>query len=158
MKPNILTMTLGFTLLASANMVAKELETVLSLPNNQEKHYWLSVKKVAPNYPSRASSKGKMGCATVLYIIEPDGTTSNHRVIVGYPKRLFDRSSVQAAKQFLYEPSEKNVTREAVFTINTFTYELSDGHMSSNDDKRKILSDKCTDAANKILAEEPESG
>ncbi|MCF6226824.1 MAG: energy transducer TonB [Xanthomonadales bacterium] len=157
MKSNILTITLGFTLLVSANIVAQELETVLFIPSDQSNDYWLSVKKVAPIYPSRASIKGKMGCATVLYSIEPDGTTSNHRVVVAYPKWLFDRSSIQAAKQFLYEPSEENIAREAVYTSNTFTYQLLGDNTKSNDEKRENLSDKCTDAANKILAEESES-
>lgn len=151
-------MTLGFTLFVSTNIAAKELDAILLLPNNQDMHYWLSVKKVAPNYPSRASIRSKMGCATVLFIIEPDGITSNHRVVVAYPKRLFDRSSIQAAKQFLYEPTEKNVARVAAYAINTFTYELLNDNRKANDDeKRENLSDKCTDAANKILAEESES-
>ncbi len=72
MKSNIVTTTLGFTLLVSANIVAQELEAVLFIPSDQSNAYWLSVKKVAPNYPSRASIKGKMGCATVLYSIEPE--------------------------------------------------------------------------------------
>jgi len=58
----------------------------------------------------------------------------------------------------LYEPSEENVAREAIYTSNTFTYQLLGDNTKSNDDEnRENLSDKCTDAANKVLAEEFES-
>lgn len=154
MKNTILTVTLGFIFLLSVNITARELETVLFMDKGQLDSYWLTEKKVAPIYPSRAVITSKEGCVAVLYIIEADGSTSNHRVVVAYPKRHFDRASLQAVKQFLYRPSKKNESREPVFTVNTFTFEIRNHNRDSNDDKREKVGDKCTDAAYELLAEE----
>jgi TonB family protein len=149
----LLSAILGFTLLMSVNALALQLQSVLYVSDKLD-DYWLSEKKVAPIYPSRAAIKGKGGCATVLFIIEADGSTSNHRVVAAYPKRIFDRASIQAAKQFLYKPSEKNAIREPVYITNTFTYQLLTGRKSGDDEKGEKLGDKCTNAAETILAEE----
>lgn len=154
MKNTILAATLGFIFLLSANVTAQDFGTVLLIDSDQLEPYWLVEKKVAPTYPSRAAIANKQGCVAVLYMIEADGSTSKHRVVVAYPKRHFDRASLRAAKQFLYKPSKENESREPVFTVNSFTFELLNDNRASNDDKGKKLADKCTDAAYELLAQE----
>ena len=92
---------------------------------DETNNYWVSEKKVAPRYPSRALRKNEQGCAAIGYIVESDGTTSTHRVIASYPSSLFDDSSIKAAKQFTYVPTENNSERQPIYTTNTFTFQLS---------------------------------
>ncbi len=84
------------------------------------------------------------------FIIEPDGTTSNYRAVVSYPSNAFNKSAIKAARQFLYKPSEKNSSREAVFTTSTFTYQLQRSK-DVDEQMREKLADICTAAANKSL-------
>jgi len=147
--------------MVSVGTWAQDDDTVLVVTSDQVGTYWVSVKKVAPVYPMRSIRKGEQGCAAVGYIIEPDGTTSNHRVVASFPSSRFDKPSIDAAKQFLYKPSEKNTNKEAVFTTNSFTFQISTGKSSKNQDeeKREKLAEICTAAANKSLnADASEAG
>ena len=125
-------------------------DSVLFLPSDQVETFWVSVKKVAPVYPKKALRKGEQGCVVVGYIIEPDGTTSNHRVVGSYPSDNFYQSSIDAAKQFLYEPTEENTKRETVFTTNTFTFQISNSAKPDKESQTQLAA-LCTAAANKAL-------
>ena len=125
-------------------------ETILVVSSDDVETYWSNVNKVAPVYPNNSLRKSEQGCSAVGFIIEPDGTTSNHRTIASFPANNFDKTSIEAAKQFMYEPSVRNKDREAIFTTNTFIFHIS---KSKNHDEKmsKKLGEICTAAANKAL-------
>ncbi|MEE4217837.1 MAG: energy transducer TonB [Xanthomonadales bacterium] len=123
--------------LFSVSAGAEESESFIFLPGDQLGAYWTIEKKVAPHYPKRALQKGEQGCATVSYVIEPDGTTSNHNVVV-FTSDFFKAPSVSAAEDFLYKPSEENVDKVSVITINTFTYQISNGPSADEEVRQKI--------------------
>ena len=125
-------------------------ETILVVTSDDVETYWSTVKKVAPVYPMISLRKSEQGCSAVGFIIEPDGTTSNHRTMASFPSNNFDKSSIEAAKQFLYEPSERNKDREVIFTTNTFTFHISRSK-KHDEKKRKEVAEICTAAANKAL-------
>jgi len=129
---------------------AQDDESILFVTSQQLKPLWTPVKKVAPVYPSISLSKREQGCVAVGYIIESDGSTSSHRVVASYPANNFYESSIDAAKQFLYEATEANKKRVPVFTINTFTYEIEDNNRY-NKEARMETSRICTTAAYKVL-------
>ena len=134
---------------------AQDDDSVLIVSSGQLNAYWSSEKKVAPVYPTQSLYSGEQGCVAVGFIIELDGTTSSHRVVASFPSSNFDKSAIKAAKQFVYKPSGENITGEAVFTTNTFTYHIT-GSGSTRDKKQgeavgKKLGEICTAAANKSL-------
>lgn len=117
-------------------------------------NYWTVEKKVAPRYPKRALNNGVMGCAAVGYIIQADGTTSEHKVLAYYPSKVFDSSARSAAKKFKYQPSERNPEKIPAITLNVFTYLIvSHGRGESEDDEenQKLLSETCANAGKKAL-------
>ena len=140
----------SFYTLISVGTWAQDDETVLAVASDQVETYWVPIKKVAPVYPMKSIRNGEQGCVAVGYIIEPDGTTSNHRAVASFPSNNFDRASVDAAKQFLYEPAETNKDRAAIFTTNSFTFNIN--RNKKHDEKmQKELDALCTAAANKAL-------
>ncbi len=139
-----------FCTLVSIGAWAQAEDSILFVTSDQVETYWVSVKEVAPIYPVKLLRKGEQGCVAVGYIIEPDGTTSNHRVVASYPSESFYRPSIKAAKQFLYEPTVVNKDREAIFTTKNFTFQISKN--KKYDKKlRAQLGALCTAAANKAL-------
>jgi len=136
--------------MVSVGAWAQDDDSVLVVTSDQVETYWSPVKKVAPVYPMKLIRNGEQGCVAVGYIIEPDGTTSNHRIIASFPSNNFDKVSIEAAKQFLYEPSKQNKNREAIFTTNSFTFQIN--RNKKHDKKiREKLDGICTTAANKSL-------
>jgi TonB family protein len=122
--------------------------------DDQLDQYWVIEKKVAPVYPRMALRRGKMGCVALGYIIQADGTTSDHRVLAFYPSDIFDKSAIKAAKQFRYAPSAQNPDKTPALSLNVFTYDVSDdsrGGRKSGEEKRKLLHDLCSEAGRKAL-------
>ncbi len=141
---------LGLVFSSSFGVLAQEQESIPYVSPDQLEAYWITEKKVAPKYTKRALRNGDQGCVAIGYFIESDGTTSGHRVVVFYPSNDFEKSSIEAARQFLYKPSEDNLKREVVFTTNVFTYLISNGPRS-DDKKQEELANLCRVAANESL-------
>ncbi len=127
-----------------------EPDSVLIVPSDELEQYWIVEKKVAPVYPQKSLSRGEQGCVAIGFIIEADGTTSSHRAIAVSRSNNFNQTATDAAKKFLYKPSELNTARQPVFTTNTFTYQMSYSN-KSDDPKRKSLEQICTSAATETL-------
>jgi len=125
--------------------------------DEQLDEYWVVEKMVAPRYPGRALTNGIMGCAAVGYIIEADGSTSNHKILAFHPSRVFDNSAINAAKRFRYSPAEQNPGKISALTINVFTYEITTDRVDKGDSEtRQKLADSCETGAKKLL--EPHMG
>jgi len=141
---------LSLVFISSFSALGQDQESIPYVSPDQLEAYWIIEKKVAPKYPKRALRNGDQGCVAIGYFIESNGATSGHRVVVFYPSNDFEKSSIEAAKQFLYKPSEDNLKREVVFTTNVFTYLISNGP-KSDDKKQEELANLCKVAANKSL-------
>lgn len=137
--------------LLSSVIHAEEADSVKVVIDKGLDEYWLVEKKVAPVYPSRALQRGLSGCVTVGYVIEPDGSTGQHKVLVSLPSKIFERSAIVAAKKFRYLPAESNLQQQPIFTINTFTYQLSDSRSETRD--RDELVALCSSKAKELLAD-----
>jgi TonB family protein len=118
--------------------------------DDQLDEFWVVEKKVAPEYPSRALERNIGGCVAVGFVIQPDGSTGDHEVLAHYPSKIFDKSAIRAAKKFTYKPSDQNPDKVSVYTLNSFTYEVTSGR-KFNPETQKQLSKACTDAAKKVL-------
>ena len=123
---------------------------VILAVDDQLKEYWVIEKQVAPEYPGRALVTGKAGCVAVGFIIQSDGSTSEHEVLAHYPSKIFDKSGINAAKRFTYTPSDQNPDKVSVYTLNAFTYTIGNRKKSDSDTHHK-LSNACTDAGMKTL-------
>ncbi len=145
-----LSVTVFVSVLVSTGVWAQDSEFIPFLTNGKLVSHWIVEKKVAPQYPTKALRRHIEGCVVVGYKIESDGTTSNHRTIVTIGSPNFNKSAIQAAKQFSYKPSEQNPEREVVFTTNLFTFEINRTR-KSNKRKAKKLRDVCTSAADKAF-------
>lgn len=141
----------AIALCVSVGASAEEPGSDLALNKEGLVHYWVPEKRVAPKYPGKSIRMGEEGCVAVGFVIESDGTTSSHRVIASFPSENFDSSAIEAAEQFTYKPAEINTNREATFSTNTFTFQLSDAGKEQRARERKALSDICNKEADKVL-------
>lgn len=103
-------------------------ENTIDIDNND---YWKPVKKVAPLYPRKANSRGIEGCATVNFLINKWGDVEQTIIEKSIPLSVFDKTSIEAAKQFKFKPTDKNKDRKPMRTRNTFVYFLYSGDSTS---------------------------
>ena len=128
----LLATLLNFSLAAGILLpnAAKAADAIRQVPRDRLDTWWISERKVAPQYPKKGLDRLAQGCVGANFVIEADGSTSSHEVIVSHPRRIFDRSALQALKQWRFVPSDSNPGREMVFTNVILTFEL---HSSSNE-------------------------
>ena len=70
---------------------------------------YLPIVKVAPQYPSRAQSRGIEGWCIIEFTVTRNGTTANGKV-VECTSSLFANASLKAAAKFKYKPRVINGT------------------------------------------------
>lgn len=150
MKLNIF-MLVMFALIPTEVETSEQEESIPVLTNGQLETYWLPEKKVAREYPRKALRLGTQGCVAVAFIIEPDGSTSNHSAIVVFPSEVFSESAITAAQQFRYLPTKQNTSKSAIYTANTFTYQIMSGNEKKDEKARELIEVICKEAANKAL-------
>ena len=59
---------------------------------------------VEPVYPRAARDAGTSGWVDLEFIVRPDGSTSNARVINSAPAEIFDRAALEAIGKWRFEP------------------------------------------------------
>ncbi len=85
----------------------------------------IPITKIQPQYPSRASSRGKEGYCTVKFTVTEIGTTTDI-VEADCPDRVFLRPSIKAAAKFKYKPRVVDGKPVSVPGVqNKFTFELA---------------------------------
>lgn len=83
------------------------------------------IDKGVPSYPKGALDRRVEGDCSVSYTINTDGTTQD-LAVVGPCHPLFRKSSLEAAKRFLYHPQLLDGSPQPVFgVINTFHYRMN---------------------------------
>jgi len=65
---------------------------------------FLPIVKVAPQYPSRASSRGIEGYVLLEYTVTKQGTVMNPVVIKAEPAKIFNRAAINSALRYKYKP------------------------------------------------------
>ncbi len=118
-------MRLGLAALAIQTATAQGEDTVLAVPPDKLAELWVPSHAVTATYPIGAKRRWQEGCATVGFVIEPDGTTSSLRVLASWPGSEFESPSLEAARKHRYEPAPGNPGREAVYTTHTFTFQVN---------------------------------
>ena len=64
--------------------------------------------RVAPIYPRTAKQAGIEGSVTMAVTIRPDGSVSTAKILESKPKRLFDKSALDAIKRWKFRPKVVN--------------------------------------------------
>ena len=73
-------------------------------PSLQTGNQLLPYLKVAPQYPTRALSRGIEGFVDVYFNVSAIGRTENISVTYSEPSSVFDRASIKAVGQWKYKP------------------------------------------------------
>ncbi len=76
-----------------------------------------------PTYPSKAMRSGKEGWVKVSFTITEQGTVKNPKVVAAKPRRIFDRSALQAIRKWRFKP--KTVAGKPVRTKATQLIEFN---------------------------------
>jgi periplasmic protein TonB len=66
------------------------------------------VKRVSPEYPAEAASRGVEGSATVEFTVLRNGRVQDVRVVESTPRRTFDAAARDAVRRWQFEPAELN--------------------------------------------------
>lgn len=95
------------------------------VPSEKLDKYWSmlnsSIEADVPNY---AKNIQQPGCATVSFVIEPDGRTSTVKVQRVFPEGDLSRVGLSVAKGLRFEPAPFNTGRQRVFSWLIFPFNL----------------------------------
>jgi protein TonB len=69
---------------------------------------YLPVVKVAPSYPRNAIRRGIEGYVILEYVVLPDGSVTDIRVVEASPPNVFDAAAIRSAKRYKYKPRVEN--------------------------------------------------
>jgi len=88
---------------------------------------FLPIVKVAPQYPSRASSRGIEGYVILSYTVTKQGTVLNPVVIEAQPENIFNRAAIKSALRYKYKPRVIDGVPQDVPGVKTrITFKLAD--------------------------------
>ncbi len=63
-----------------------------------------TVVRTPPQYPYRARQRGIEGSATVRFLVNPDGVTSEITILSSEPAGVFDQAVIDAVSRWRFEP------------------------------------------------------
>ena len=88
---------------------------------------FLPIVKVAPQYPSRASSRGIEGYVLLEYTVTKQGTVLNPVVIEAVPSKIFNKAAISSALRYKYKPRVVDGVPQDVKGVRTkITFKLED--------------------------------
>lgn len=103
-------------------------EQLTDIPDTPGSAPLVAIKKRQPKYPKWARSRGLEGYSVVEYAISSDGEVINPTIVESKPKGVFNRTSLQAIREYLFEPPEVNGEGVSVQGLQTkFVYQLKPG-------------------------------
>jgi protein TonB len=78
------------------------------------------ISQVAPRYPARALKQKLEGWVTVGFVIQPDGSVDDVRVMSAQPPGVFDREAVGSMQRWRFQPPAQAIhaQRRIEFTLN----------------------------------------
>jgi len=88
---------------------------------------FLPIVKVAPQYPSRASSRGIEGYVILSYTVTKQGTVLNPVVVEAKPENIFNKAAIKSALRYKYKPRVVDGVPQDVPGVRTrITFKLAD--------------------------------
>lgn len=84
----------------------------------------IPIVRVAPSYPRSAMQAKLQGFVTMEVTINPDGTVSNAKVLESEPPRIFDRSAIDAMRNWKFRPKVVNGIAVAQRAKQTIEFKL----------------------------------
>jgi len=87
--------------------------------------YWQLRQRIDPRYPSEAAKNDIAGCVALFYTINNEGKTQDIVVVDSYPQDIFNKTAVDALKEWRYKATASNSNREMVRTFVVLEYSLS---------------------------------
>ena len=136
--------------LFSVSVIAQDSESIVVVVQDDLSAYWIATTREDPRYPRVAFNNGKQGCAVIAFVIDSDGTTSNHKVLFSYPDAAFNRAAINAYKHWRFEPADSNTTRAAVYTSMTATFTWVDKELN-DPDARQTMDSLCSEEGDRAL-------
>ena len=87
---------------------------------------FLPIVKVAPQYPSRASSRGIEGYVLLSYTVTKQGTVLNPVVVEAVPSKIFNKAAISSALRYKYKPRVVDGVPQDVHGVKTkITFQLA---------------------------------
>jgi len=97
--------------------------------------YAKAIKIKEPRYPKDAAMKGLQGYNRFQFDVDPNGKPRNILLVDSFPSEVFDRASLNAIRQWTFEPG-KDADGNPVFTKDlryTLSYRLSLGRKAKKE-------------------------
>ncbi|MDP5144730.1 TonB family protein [Rheinheimera baltica] len=63
------------------------------------------IRRVHPDYPIEAARQGQFGYVALRFLVDEQGEVTAVDTMDAYPKKVFEKSSIQALKRWRFEPS-----------------------------------------------------
>lgn len=87
--------------------------------------YYTLVKRVNPEFPSRALRTGREGYVVIEYNVNPDGKVINATVVESSPKHLFEKAALKAIKKWQYEANFDDAEPDMALARTRMSFSLS---------------------------------
>ncbi|ABI40581.1 TonB family protein [Shewanella sp. MR-4] len=87
--------------------------------------YWITDKRVHPEYPIEAAKNGISGCVALVVGINSSGKPSGYKVKKSYPEGVFDNYATAALANWRWKATDKNSDKKPVLTIIQMDFSVS---------------------------------
>ena len=84
------------------------------------------LQRIAPRYPRQALRDGITGWVELEFVVNPDGTVRDVRVVNAKPRRVFDAAAIAAARRWRFKPKVVNGQAVAQRGLQRIEFKLSD--------------------------------
>ena len=83
---------------------------------------WKVQKRVDPGYTADAARNGLSGCVTVKFVVNLQGKAVAQQITDSFPFGVFDKTALEAIKQWRWQPTQSNPEKTPALTEVKFDY------------------------------------
>lgn len=94
--------------------------------------YWVTDKRVAPNYPIAAAKKRISGCVEFSLVIDSNGKAVAPKIIKSFPEGVFHAEASKAIKKWSWQPAPSNLDKKSVSTTIQLDFFVKDSANGKN--------------------------